>query len=418
MAYGIIDSQILKNIADAIRAKTGKTEMLFPNDMPAEIASISGGGGATTEPYVVYGRDESGAVTTAKLYNFTEISTSMFRDNTTLTTIDLSGSPNITSIGDYAFSGCTALPSFTIPKTVTSLGKYAFNGCKALTEIEIPSSVTTLGSYAFASSGLNKIVIPDHITTLGSGGTFNKCTDLYSVTIGSGLTSIPSETFQGCTKLVEIYNRSSITLTKGATANGYAAYYAINIYTPTSGESKLLENDNYVFVADENNNYTMVLIRDKTIANLTFPASVTIDGVVIDAYAIGYGIRNSNTALKSVVIPDAATSIGAYAFYNCKSLTTVTIGNGVTSIGQSGLSSCSKLATVTIGSGVSFIYSGALGSNSALTEVVFADTEGWYVSTSATATSGTTLTSANLSNASTAATYLKTTYKSYYWFNT
>ena len=43
----------------------------------------------------------------------------------------------ITSIEDWAFSGCKALTSISIPNSVTSIGDYAFDGCTALTSIHI-----------------------------------------------------------------------------------------------------------------------------------------------------------------------------------------------------------------------------------------------------------------------------------------
>ena len=55
----------------------------------------------------------------------------------------------MTSIGDYAFYGCTALTSVTIPSSVTSIGKYAFSRCTALTSVTIPNSVTSIGEGAF-----------------------------------------------------------------------------------------------------------------------------------------------------------------------------------------------------------------------------------------------------------------------------
>ena len=54
-----------------------------------------------------------------------------------------------TSIGDYAFSGCTSLTSITIPDSVTSIEGYAFSGCSSLTSITIPDSVTSIGWEAF-----------------------------------------------------------------------------------------------------------------------------------------------------------------------------------------------------------------------------------------------------------------------------
>ena len=56
---------------------------------------------------------------------------------------------SVTSIGDWAFSGCSSLSKIVIPSSVTSIGNDAFSKCSSLSKIVIPSSVTSIGDCAF-----------------------------------------------------------------------------------------------------------------------------------------------------------------------------------------------------------------------------------------------------------------------------
>ncbi|MCD7903255.1 MAG: leucine-rich repeat domain-containing protein, partial [Oscillospiraceae bacterium] len=55
----------------------------------------------------------------------------------------------VTSIGEYAFYGCSSIESITISTSVTSIGSSAFEDCTSLMSITIPNSMTSIGSYAF-----------------------------------------------------------------------------------------------------------------------------------------------------------------------------------------------------------------------------------------------------------------------------
>ena len=62
---------------------------------------------------------------------------------------------NVTCIGSRAFMASTELTSITIPNSVTSIGDYAFNGCTSLKYLHIEDGTSTLslGVNYSASSG-------------------------------------------------------------------------------------------------------------------------------------------------------------------------------------------------------------------------------------------------------------------------
>ena len=66
------------------------------------------------------------------------------------------------------------IESFVIPSSVTSIGDWAFSGCRSLSEIVISSSVTIIGDSAFSSCySLSEIVIPSSVTSIGDNAFYN-----------------------------------------------------------------------------------------------------------------------------------------------------------------------------------------------------------------------------------------------------
>ena len=97
---------------------------------------------------------------------------------------------SVTTIGNYAFSGCNGLTSVIIPNTVISIGINAFYNCSSLSSVTIPSSVTSIGSYAFAyCSNLANVTIPDLVTEIAAN-TFYHCDGLSSIFLPNSLTFI------------------------------------------------------------------------------------------------------------------------------------------------------------------------------------------------------------------------------------
>ena len=126
----------------------------------------------------------------------------------------------VTSIGNYAFRGCSGLTSVIISNSVTSIGNHAFSACSGLTSVTIDNSVTSIGEGAFEfCSGLTSVTIPNSVTSIGDF-TFYGCSGLISVTIPNSVTSIGEFAFQNCSGL------TSVTIPNGVTSIGQSAFYA------------------------------------------------------------------------------------------------------------------------------------------------------------------------------------------------
>ena len=274
-----------------------KPENLLPGniaegvDIAGIVGTLAGGGN------VHFTLNSDGEVSAAKLDGFTTIPTGCFAYMNALESVDLSDSPNITSIGDHAFESCTALTSITIPEGVTSIGDYAFNGCAALTSITIPEGVTSIGNSAFMScKALTSVTIPDSVTSIGSVA-FCGCSALTSITIPDSVTSISAQIFQNCSAL------TSVNIPDGVTNIGIQAFMGCSALTSITIPARV------------------EIIGNNTFSNCTKLTSVAIsDGVT----SISKSMFSGCTALTRITIPASVKSIGSYAFSNCNALTSVT----------------------------------------------------------------------------------------------
>ncbi|MBQ3195168.1 MAG: leucine-rich repeat protein [Clostridia bacterium] len=267
----------------------------------------------------------------------------------------------VTSVGDYAFSDCTALTSVSLPQSLTRIGNYAFYFCNNLADIAIPAAVEYIGDFAFYSCAkLASVVMPEGLTYIGISA-FEYCITLATVTVPQSLTAISGYAFNNCNALNQVYYAGGIPqwdAVEIAAGNTPLSTAGI-IYNYVPGTTVLAKGslDTLNWHLDSNG----LLVISGTGAMLDFTSSST------NAW------RAHKSSIKEVYIKNSVTSIGDRAFYNCSGLTSVTIGAGVTSIGDSAFYNCYDLTSINIPDSVTSIGSYAFYYCSRLTSITIPD---------------------------------------------
>ena len=119
--------------------------------------------------------------------------------------------PNMVSrLGANAFQYCFSLTNVVLPNALTNIEDYAFEYCGALTAVPFPNSLTSIGNYAFQQSGLTTLTPPYGLSTIGSNA-FYACANLSEVSLPSGLTSISASMFGNCSRLMNLTLPASVT---------------------------------------------------------------------------------------------------------------------------------------------------------------------------------------------------------------
>lgn len=171
-----------------------------------------------------------------------------FSGNTKITQVNF-GTADVSGVGAYAFSGCTALTGINIPATVNTIGAHAFDGCTSLEEvtfgdkinlsyineytfyncaslkaISIPGAVVEIKEYAFSGChALGNVtfnqsernpgtgVIKEYkLKTIGASA-FENCASVKYIEIPESVTTIGIYAFDGCTALATVYLPAELT---------------------------------------------------------------------------------------------------------------------------------------------------------------------------------------------------------------
>ena len=246
----------------------------------------------------------------------TDIKAYTFSDCLLAETINISN--EVTVLGSYAFSGCTMLTEFTIPQTVTKISDGAFNGCISIAkinstiegEINVPSNVTTIGYYAFRGlATITKAYIPNNVTSIDYG-IFRECTSIEEITI----------------PFIPYYTLDNLFYSYGENTS--------NNNVPTSLKKITITSQTTI------KNYTF---RDcKYIEEIQIPENTASIGS--SAFSGCSALVRLNSAVDGVLnIPSEITEIKSTTFYNCISIEKVFLGEVVNKIDSSAFSQCTSL---------------------------------------------------------------------------
>ena len=284
-------------------------------------------------------------------------------------------------LGDYAFTQCTGLASFTIPTGTTSVPQYAFNKCTGIRGITIPSSITAFGDNAFIDSGLTFINITDlsawcAIAFTSSNNPLNIAKNLYlngtlvtALEIPDSITNISKFAFQGCTSITSVMIGNGLT-----DLNTGTFLCCTNLTSVVLGDSLTYIGPN---AFDGCTNLTSITIPNsvKNVGAIAFRDCVNLTNIVIPdgVPAIGNNTFEGCTSLMNVTLPSSVTSISAEAFKNCTSLTTIIIPDRVTYISSSIFNGCTSLMNVTISSKATVIENSAFYGCISLMSVIIPD---------------------------------------------
>lgn len=249
------------------------------------------------------------------------------------------------------------------------------------------------------------MTIGNGITTLPSG-VFYTGKKLMSLTIGSGVQSISQFAFQPSDPWSSEYNPIKTIWMTNTPPEGYSYaegtvnYVSNDLYSDLDNEtvyrflSSIFEVDGVKYVPVSPSERTCEAIDctyDESVEIINIGETVSFDGVGMtvkgvqhytcynniyvtnadlsfEGYLGGHAFQNCTT-MTTVMLGNKILSIGSYAFEGCKALTSIVIPNAVTSLGGYAFQNCSSMTSVKMGTGVTKINPYTFSNCSSLTDM-------------------------------------------------
>ena len=286
--------------------------------------------------------------------------------------------PTVTTIGDYAFSGCSTLSGIDIPVGVTAVGDYAFRGCSALRNVSLPTGLTSIGASAFFEcAALGQVEIPSTVESIG-GFAFERCPAIHSMSVASGNPVYDSR--DSCNAIIETATNKLIAgcmntvIPETVRAIGDNAFSGCFMLTRATIPKSVTAIGHYAFMGCTSLSSidipgTVISIGDAAFSGCSALTALDIPNSVI---SIGQAAFGGCSSLESISLPKSATAIGDYEFFGCTLLKAISIPQAVTSIGTAAFRGCLSLESINIPKSVTAIGSSAFRECPSLSSITVA----------------------------------------------
>lgn len=235
------------------------------------------------------------------------------------------------SIEEYAFSGCSSLPSATIPNSVVSIGSYAYSNCSSLSSVVIEDCEDKLefsDGNTFYDCPLQNVYIGRNIGYPSNNSPFkNHKEGIESIILGENVTEISNEEFYGLKKI------ASVALPKNLKKIGSMAFYGCEGLTELTIPGGVIEIGQQAFDLCKN---LKTLRIEEGEAELKFTAEPNylnnaFQNSPLEEVYIGRDFSFNNSSplaifetMKSLTFGEEVLSIQARSFIGCPNLKDVT----------------------------------------------------------------------------------------------
>ena len=317
----------------------------------------------------------------------TEILRNGFQNITNLQFVMIPDS--IKTIGDYAFSGCTALEyvAFGKDSQLLYLERGAFSNCTSLKSFSVPAKLRRIEKSTFyRCTALSSVTFFDnnHLERIEEFA-FYECTSLKNISLAqnTNLITIESHAFYHCTGLTSIEIPESVSVIENAALKGCDSLVSITLpFVGTDANRAWQGCFSDIFGGVEKvpqSLHSVVVTNATSVSSYAFEYCSDLTSVVFSdrTVQIDYAAFRDCERLQTVRLSSKMTKISEFLFFYCSSLVTIHVPENVTEIGENAFFNCIGLTSIVLPKGLKTVGESAFAGMENLSVYYGGNAEDW-----------------------------------------